>query len=453
MFEHVRASLQQELDEIDAAGLTKSERIIASPQQANIRLADGGVLILRAAALSDGIWIGLEFDEPVEASAFEGIGGVHSAEARGNTVVVSFEGSVNALLRAALQNYSGVQDISDTFRAGKQEVQLQLLPEARSLGLTMQDLGQQVRHAFYGYEAQRIQRGKDDIRVMVRYPIEERRSLGNLENMRIRRADGTEVPFPSVATAELARGYTTINRVDGHRVVQVIADVNRDINTPEAILTSLAKNELQDILEQFPGVGYRLAGEAEERSESMGSLVGTALLALIVIYTLLAIPLQSYLQPLVIMSVIPFGAVGAILGHLLMGMPLVFFSLLGIVALSGVVVNSSLVLVDHINKRRAAGEDLAAVIARAGSVRFRPIVLTSLTTFLGLTPIILDNTISLTPFVPMATSLAFGVLLGTLITLFLVPCLYLILEDILVFVGRGRTKLSQDAMPESSTQG
>lgn len=338
-------------------------------------------------------------------------------------------------LRQGLQSYTGVIDITDTFRAGKQEVQLKLLPEARSLDLTMRDLGEQVRHAFYGYEAQRIQRGKDDIRVMVRYPENERKSLGDLEDMRIRTAEGIEVPFGSVAHATLSRGYTTINRVDGHRVVSVIAGVNRTVNTPEAILSSLRNKELVDIKKRHPGVNYRLSGEAEERSESMGSLLSTAALALIVIYALLAIPLQSYLQPLVIMSVIPFGAVGAIFGHLIMGFDLVFFSLLGIVALSGVVVNSSLVLVDYINKQRGSGENLANVLCNSGAVRFRPIVLTSITTFVGLAPIILDNTISLSMFVPMAVSLAFGVLVGTTITLFLVPCLYMILEDILQLTG------------------
>jgi len=231
-------------------------------------------------------------------------------------------------LRSALQEFAGVIDITDTFRAGKQEVQLQLLPEARSLGLTMADLGEQVRQAFYGYEAQRIQRGKDDIRVMVRFPESERRSLGDLENMRIRTADGAEVPFGSVASASLARGYTTIKRVNGHRVVRVIADVERSITTPEYVLGTLAKKDLKGILERHPTVNYRLAGEAEERNESMGSLFSNALLALLVIYALLAIPLQSYMQPLIIMSVIPFGAVGAILGHFILGMDLVFFSLL-----------------------------------------------------------------------------------------------------------------------------
>jgi multidrug efflux pump subunit AcrB len=361
--------------------------------------------------------------------------------------------SAAAELRAALQGFDGVMDVSDSFRGGKQEIQLSLLPAARNLGLTVTDLGQQVRQAFYGYEAQRIQRGKDDIRVMVRFPAGERRSLGDLESMRIRTADGTEVPFSSVARATLARGHTTIRRVDGQRVVTVKADVNRTVITPEAVITALRRGPLAEIMQRHPGVSYALAGEAEQQAESMGGLTGTALLALLIIYALLAIPLRSYLQPLIIMSVIPFGAVGAILGHYLLGMDLVFFSLLGIIALSGVVVNSSLVLVDYINKQRAGAEDLPAVVARAGSVRFRPIVLTSLTTFIGLAPIIIDNTISLTPFVPMATSLAFGVLVGTLITLFLVPCLYLILEDLLVLSDRRRRGSEDGAQPAGNQAG
>jgi multidrug efflux pump subunit AcrB len=353
-------------------------------------------------------------------------------------------------LRSALQDFSGVIDITDTFRAGKQEVQLQLLPEARTLGLTMSDLGLQVRQAFYGYEAQRIQRGKDDIRVMVRYPAEERRSLGDLEGMRIRTADGTEVPFGSVANATLGRGFTTIKRVDGQRVVRVIADVERSVTTPEVVLSTLAKRDLKQILERHPGVKFRLAGEAEERSESMGSLASNALLALLIIFALLAIPLQSYWQPLIIMSVIPFGAVGAILGHFILGMDLVFFSLLGIVALSGVVVNSSLVLVDYINKQRKLGKEISWALSHAGAVRFRPIILTSITTFLGLTPMMLDNTASTIMFAPMAVSLAFGVLLGTAVTLFLVPCLYMILEDLLILAGKHISSSDQHMPPQTS---
>lgn len=346
--------------------------------------------------------------------------------------------SVAAELRAALQNHNGVMDISDSFRAGKQEVQLKLLPEARTLGLTLEDLGQQVRHAFYGYEAQRIQRGKDDIRVMVRYPEDERISLGDLEEMRIRTREGIEVPFSSVAQVTLARGNTTIKRIDGQRVVQVTADVNRNITPPEPIIEAVTTIDLPEIITRHPGVSFSLAGEAEERSESMGALFGTALLALVVIYALLAIPLQSYLQPLVIMSVIPFGAVGAILGHIILGFPPVFFSLLGIVALSGVVVNSSLVLVDYINRQRRDGSDLMWAVSHAGSVRFRPIVLTSLTTFVGLTPMMFITNVSTMMFVPLAISLSFGVLLGTVITLFLVPCLYMVLEDILALFGKSK---------------
>ncbi|MEZ5573367.1 MAG: efflux RND transporter permease subunit [Halioglobus sp.] len=341
--------------------------------------------------------------------------------------------SAAAELRIALATYNGVMDVSDSFRGGKQEMQLTLLPEARNLGLTLSDLGQQIRQAFYGYEAQRIQRGKDDIRVMVRYPDSERRSLGDLEDMRIRTVEGIEVPFSSVAKATLARGYTTIRRVDGQRVVTVTADVDRTIATPESIIATMQNTVLPEVLSRHPGVSYGLSGEAEERSESMGALLSSALLALLVIYALLAIPLQSYLQPLIIMSVIPFGVVGAIMGHYLLDMDLVFFSLLGIVALAGVVVNSSLVLVDYINKQRGEEADLQAVVSQAGSVRFRPIVLTSITTFVGLVPMMSDNTISTSLFKPMAVSLGFGVLFGTVITLFLVPCLCLVLDDFMRF--------------------
>lgn len=337
-----------------------------------------------------------------------------------------------AEVRTGLQQYPGVLDVTDSFRAGKQELRLSLLPEARNLGLTLEDLGQQVRQAFYGYEAQRIQRGKDDIRVMVRFPENERRSLGDLENMRIRTSEGVEVPFGTVARTSLERGQTTITREGGQRVVHVISDVNRQVNTPEKILRSMERDVFPGILEKYSDVSIKLGGEAEESMAAMGGLVRLSLLAMLVIYALLAIPLKSYLQPLVIMSVIPFGAVGAIIGHFLLGFDLVFFSVLGIVALSGVVVNSSLVLVDNINRRRETGEDLIAVLCASGAARFRPIVLTSATTFVGLVPLIALSDLSTKMFVPMATSLASGVVVATFITLFLVPCIYLILDELRV---------------------
>lgn len=339
-------------------------------------------------------------------------------------------GQAAAELREVLARYDGVFDVADTYRAGKQEMLLAIRPDAELLGLAQRDLGRQVRQAFYGEEAQRVQRGRDDVRVMVRYPERERVSLGDLENMRVRTAGGTEVPSAVVADTRLARGHSTITRIDGQRVVSVRGDVDREVTVPERVLSSLAQTEFPRLASKYPGISFALSGEAEERADAMDSLTGMTVLALLIIYALLAVPLHSYLQPLVIMSAIPFGVIGALLGHLITGTALMFFSLLGIVALSGVVVNASLVLVDYINQQRAAGVDVREAVLRAGSVRFRPILLTSATTFFGLAPLIATSDISTMMFVPLAISLAFGVLVATAITLVLVPALYLILEDL-----------------------
>ena len=335
-----------------------------------------------------------------------------------------------AELRAELARYDGVFDITDSFRAGKHEIKLALLPEARNLGITLGDLARQVRNAFYGLEAQRIQRGQDDVRVMVRFPEEERKSIGNLEDMYIRAPDGTEVPFYSVASFELGQGYSSINRVDGRRVVNVTADVDRSQVSPEEVNASIQQDILPALMDKHRGIDISLSGEQEERVKAMTGLAYAALLALVIIYALLAIPLRSYVQPLVIMSVIPFGAVGAIVGHWVMGELLVFFSALGIVALSGVVVNSSLVLVDYVNRRRREGSALEDALMEAGQVRFRPILLTSVTTFVGLIPLMATGTPATAFVIPMAISLAFGVLFATFITLFLVPALYAMAEDV-----------------------
>ena len=351
-----------------------------------------------------------------------------------------------AYLRAELGRYPGVLDLTDSFRAGKQEIKLDILPEAKPLGLTLNDLARQVRQAFYGEEAQRIQRGTDDVRVMVRYPEAERRSLGNLENMRIRTREGTEVPFSTVAEVNYGHGFSSINREDQQRVIDVKGDVNRTVVTPEEVIaavekavcepgTSFSNRERRCVNPEFPSVQFKISGEQEERLKALGSMAATVPLALMIIFALLAIPLKSYMQPLVIMSVIPFGAVGAIIGHFIMGWDLIFFSLLGIIALSGVVVNASLVLVDYINRQRRAGVDMFEAVANAGVVRFRPIILTSVTTFVGLIPLMTDTDPETFMFIPMAISLAFGVLFATAITLFLVPSLYLMLEDWLHFWG------------------
>jgi multidrug efflux pump subunit AcrB len=349
-------------------------------------------------------------------------------------------------LRKELGRYPGVRDLTDSFRAGKQEVKLDILPEAKPLGLTLNDLARQVRQAFYGEEAQRIQRGTDDVRVMVRYPEKERQSLGNLENMTIRTSENAEVPFSTVAKVTYGDGFSAINREDQQRVIDVRGDVNRSIVTPEEIMaavekavcakgTSFSNRENRCYNADFPDVAFKISGEQEERNKALGSMIATIPLALMIIFALLAIPLKSYMQPLVIMSVIPFGAVGAIVGHYIMGWDLIFFSLLGIIALSGVVVNASLVLVDYINRQRREGVQLFDAVSNAGVVRFRPIILTSVTTFVGLVPLMTDSDPETFMFIPMAISLAFGVLFATAITLFLVPSLYLMLDDWLKFWG------------------
>jgi multidrug efflux pump subunit AcrB len=333
-------------------------------------------------------------------------------------------------LQDKLKDYPGVFDVTDSFRLGKQEVKLEITPVAESLGLTLSDLGQQVRQAFYGEEVQRIQRGRDEIKVMVRYPPEERRSLGNLENKRIRTFGGIAVPFSAAAKATLGRGYSTIERTDRRRTISITADVDESKANANELLTDITINILPPLIADYSGVSYSLEGEQRDQSEALGSLRNGFILALFIIYALLAIPFRSYIQPVLVMAVIPFGIVGAIWGHIIMGIDLTILSFFGIVALTGVVVNDSLVLVDFINRFRASGEPIAKAIREAGVVRFRPIILTSITTFAGLTPLLLERSLQARFLIPMAVSLAFGVVFATFITLVLVPVNYQILEDI-----------------------
>lgn len=339
-------------------------------------------------------------------------------------------------LKGALQQYSGVFDIRDTSSLGKQELKLAIKPEAETLGLTLTDLGRQVRQGFYGEEAQRIQRGRDDIRVMVRYPESERRSLGYLENMRIRTPAGSEVPFSYVAEATMGRGYSTIGRVDRKRIVSVQADIDKDAVAPDVVRGDLDKTIIPEILRKYPKVKYTQEGEAREQADSLNSLAMGGLLASFLIFALMAIPLKSYLQPMIIMSVIPFGLIGAVLGHIIMGHPISILSMCGMIALAGVVVNDSLVMVDYINRAISRGEKLDDAVRLAGVARFRPILLTSLTTFMGLSPLLLEKSLQAQILIPMAISLAFGVVFATVITLVLIPSLYLVLYDLKAMFSR-----------------
>jgi len=334
------------------------------------------------------------------------------------------------LVKERLAAFPGVIDLADSFRGGKQELELEILPAAEALGVTLEDLARQVRQAFYGHEAQRVQRGRDDVRVMVRYPADERRSLGDLENMRVRTANGTALPFATVAHATLEEGFSSISRVDRRRVVTVTADIDLAVANANEIRAELERGPLAEIAQHYPDIHFSFEGEQREQSDFLASLARGWLIALLAIYALLAIPLRSYLQPLVIMTAIPFGLVGAVWGHVLLGHDFSMFSVIGLVALSGVVVNDSLVLVDSVNHRRKQGDSLREALLGAGPGRFRAILLTSLTTFAGLTPLMLERSVQAQFLIPMAISLAFGVIFATAITLLLVPAGYLILDDL-----------------------
>ena len=355
----------------------------------------------------------------------------------GKDVDVMFVGPNIDELRAAaekvkrqLRAYAGIYDITDSFREGKQEMKLGIKPAAETLGLTLSDLGRQVRQAFYGEEAQRIQRGRDDIRVMVRYPADQRRSLGDLENMRIRTPGGGEVPFSQVAIVEPGRGFASIKRVDRNRAVNVTAAVDANVTSAGVVIADLDNRILPEVLADHPGVLYSFEGAQAEQQEAVRGLQVGFAIALVAIFALLAIPLKSYVQPLIITSAIPFGLVGAVWGHIIMGLDVTIMSMFGLVALSGVVVNDSLIMVDFINRKRRLQVDLETAVREAGVSRFRPILLTSLTTFVGLMPLVTERSFQAAFLIPMAVSLAFGVVFATFITLVLVPTAYLILEDV-----------------------
>lgn len=332
-------------------------------------------------------------------------------------------------LKVVLGEYDGVFDIEDTFGDGKDEILVTTKPLAEAMGINLAELATQVRYAFYGAEAQRIQRGDEEVRVMVRYPEEQRQSVGNLQDMKLRTADGAEIPFTELAEIEFAEGYSTITRINRERSVNVRARVDKESVEPFRIVKEVREQKIQAILDKYPSVGFQLQGATQDEAEATGSLAIGGLLAMLAVYALMAVPLKSYSQPLIIMSVIPFGMIGAVLGHWILGMPVSILSLFGIIALAGVVVNDSLVMVDYVNKARAAGTDLRHAVLDAGCRRFRAITLTSLTTFFGLLPIVLEKSLQAKIVIPMAISLAFGIIFATVITLLLIPCLYLILAD------------------------
>ncbi len=345
-------------------------------------------------------------------------------------------------LTIALARYPGVSDIRDSHRDGKQELQISIRPEAESLGLSVQDVGRQVRQAFYGAEVQRIQRGPDEVKVMVRYPADERRSLRDVETLRIRLPDGRAVPFPSVASAELGRGAASLRRINGERRVEVTADLDEHQANAVEIAEAIETDVMPGIIALHPSVSWGFEGEQKERIEAMGSLRIAAFVAVLSIFILIAVPLRSYSQAIVIMLTVPFGYVGAVLGHWVMNYHMSFLSMIGIMACAGVVVNDSLVLVSFMNRMRDEGNSVRESAVLAGGRRFRPIMLTSATTFAGLLPVMLEQSAQAQFVIPMAISLGFGVLVATFFTLLMIPAAMVIVEDGKLAFSRGVSHVS-----------
>ena len=361
-------------------------------------------------------------------------------------------------LKTKLQSMEGVGDVNDSMQSATDEVQLDLKPLAYSMGLTLADVASQVSFSYYGLEAQRILREGEEIKVMIRYPEDERNSISDIDSVRIITPTGAEVPLSEVANISLVDGVNRIRRENSKRTVNVWAAVNTDQVEPFAIAQQIRDEYLPSLLKNYPGVQSNVAGRIQEEMDSADEQLRDFALSMIIIFALLAIPLRSYSQPLIIMSVIPFGVVGAMFGHMVLGMTMSSLSMFGIIAVAGVVVNDSLVMVDFVNKARAEGVAIKEAVMQAGARRFRAILLTSVTTFIGVMPIIMETSLQAKIVIPMAVSLAFGVLFATVITLILIPCQYVALEDLKRVIRKFRgkestsdTKLSNTIMEDKTT--
>ncbi|AZQ84468.1 efflux RND transporter permease subunit [Colwellia sp. Arc7-635] len=343
-------------------------------------------------------------------------------------------------VKARIHTYPTAFEIADSLSDGKEELQIELTAQGYAMGMSNSWVTRQVRDAYFGSQIQRIQRGRDDVRVMLRFPLSERQSISKLNDMLINTPAGGKVPLSHVANLKPGKSASAIKRIDRYRTVNVTADVDKNA-TNMTILNADLNEFLAELMNKYPGVSYSLEGEAREQADSFSSLAWGLVFVFFIIYCLLAIPFKSYIQPLIVMSVIPFGAIGAIVGHWIMGMDLTIMSLLGLMALVGVVVNDSLVLVDFINAKVRAGEKAYNAVLIAAQSRFRPVMLTSLTTFIGLMPLLFEKATQAQFLIPMAVSLGFGIIFATFITLILVPVNYLLVEDMKSFTSRGKKKL------------
>ena len=332
-------------------------------------------------------------------------------------------------LQKRLGQFEGVYQIRSDFSPGKNEMRLSLKPEARALGFTVEDLARQVYAGYYGQEVVRLQRGRDDVRVKVRYPANERQQASGLEQIRVRARDGREVPLQSVASITYTPGYSTITRTDGMRLVMVSAAVDTNKANANEILSALSQGYYQTLERQFPGIRVSAQGEKKKMAESFDSLKVGFPLAMLGVFVIIATTFRSYLQPFVIMFTIPFGIIGAIIGHLLMGYDLSLMSVFGMVALSGVVINDAIVLIERVNENIAEGMPFIEAIISAGKRRFRAIFLTTVSTVGGLAPLIMETDLQAQFLIPMALALAGGLIFATVLTLVLIPSMMVILND------------------------
>lgn len=361
---------------------------------------------------------------------------------------------------AKLKSYSGLTNIENSFAAGKPQIDFRLKPKAVSLGLSNQEIASTLRASFFGAEALREQRGRNELKVMVRLPAEQRSSEKDLESLQVPLPGGGFVPLNYVADLERGHAATTIEHEEGQRVVSVSAELAAGTRSARSIIESLESAALPELQSRYDGLGYKFVGQEREQADTMSSLGPGFAIALMAIFTLLAVPFRSYVQPIVIMTAIPFGLVGAIVGHILLGYELNMISILGIIAASGVVVNDSLVYIDAVNDLRRGGMGALEATVQGGANRMRPILLTSLTTFLGLMPMIFETSPQARFLIPMAISLGFGALFVTFICLLLVPAMYMMVEDLRIFFAKvfGRNNassaaLSSDAITTAPSKG
>ena len=346
-------------------------------------------------------------------------------------------------LMAELGGVAGVFDIESDQDAGQREIELRLKPAARTLGVTLQDVASQVRAAFFGAEAVRVQRGREDVRVYIRLPEDERDSIADIERYRVR-VPGGVVALSSLAEVSFGEAPSVIRREDGQRITTITADVDSDTISGQEVATLLEDRIMPQLAADYLGLQYEFGGEQEEQQESFGDLSRAFLLALVAIYALLAVPFRSYVQPLIIMMAIPFGMIGALIGHLLLGIPLGILSMFGIIALSGVIINGSLVMIDFLNENLANGMEPDEAMIEATKSRFRPIMLTAITTFLGVAPITFETSLQAQFLIPMSASLGFGVLFGTALLVLLIPALAIIQMRATAKIARWRgTKKGQ----------